>query len=256
MKLIEEGESLAYEIAFWMQGLDDPNYPLEELGQLSIQISRQFRALAIINLVAQSDSDHFFHNLIRSGRARATYLSRIRQSGRTTDYHYASGRCEALLDAISAGELGLARRIASLSPGEFQEGREYEDDYCYAQILIKLIQTPPLDMEVSPLLERFAAYLEGKSDGRLEVCRSLLTGKQAEFDLSFASLLEEREGKIFGDENRGQLEDVEVIAERRVFVEGLALLRLAEMRGLSTEREYKYCPSLARVQMKAPFPGA
>ena len=35
MELDEYGEPLAYELAFWMQGLTDPEYPLGELGSLS-----------------------------------------------------------------------------------------------------------------------------------------------------------------------------------------------------------------------------
>ena len=45
-------------------------------------------------------------------------------------------------------------------------------------------------------------------------------------------------------------------AQRRLMiVEGLALLRLAEQRGLTTESDYRYCPSLARRPMEIPFPG-
>jgi hypothetical protein len=46
---------------------------------------------------------------------------------------------------------------------------------------------------------------------------------------------------------RGQLEDVHVLAQRHVSIEGLALLRLADRRGIPTEREYLFCPSLARL---------
>ena len=51
------------------------------------------------------------------------------------------------------------------------------------------------------------------------------------------------------------MEDPEIVAQRQVFVEGLAILRLAERRGLTTQAEYQYCPSLARVPMRTPFPG-
>ncbi len=39
-----------------------------------------------------------------------------------------------------------------------------------------------------------------------------------------------------------------------VFVEGLALLGLAERRGMSTEAEYVFCPAEAREPASLPFP--
>ena len=45
------------------------------------------------------------------------------------------------------------------------------------------------------------------------------------------------------------------MAERQVYVEGLAMLRIADRLGLKTQGEYLYCPSLARVSMQKPFPG-
>ena len=47
MLLNEYGEDLAYEIAFWMQGLANPDYPFDELGKLSMEVSSKLRALAI-----------------------------------------------------------------------------------------------------------------------------------------------------------------------------------------------------------------
>ena len=70
--LAEYSESLAYETAFWLQGVDDPEFPLEELGRLSLEVSERFRALAIILLLSNGSVDLFCHNLIRSGLSRRT----------------------------------------------------------------------------------------------------------------------------------------------------------------------------------------
>jgi hypothetical protein len=43
------------------------------------------------------------------------------------------------------------------------------------------------------------------------------------------------------------LEDECALTERYVSVEGLALLRLAERRGLAVQADYLFLPSLARV---------
>jgi hypothetical protein len=255
MKLSEYGKPLAYDVAFWSQGVTNPAYPIDELGNLSLEVSDKFRSLAIITLVVRADSDHFFHYLIRSGRSREAYLSRLEKEGIKDDHHRCSGRYEALLDSIAAGELALARHIADLSPREFQEGHEYDDDYCYAQCLHRLIREKPPENEFQEFFDRWAAYLGGKDTARLNVCQALLAQDQATFEEAFEVLLDERQAKIDKDKERGQIENPPVVAERRVFVEGLAILRLADIRGLKTQEEYRYCPSLARVPMIDPFPG-
>ena len=253
--LEEHAETLAYDIAFWIEGLMNPEYPVEEMGKLSIEISQKFRSLAIIVLLVNGNNNLFNHNLIRSGMARVTYLKRLRDEGVTRNHHFASGRYEPLLDAIAAGDIALALRIVALSPTEWQQEQEYEDDYCYAQILHKLIQKQFPEQEISRLLDQFEACLEGNSSARLDVCKAMVERNQNAFDEAFEALLEEQEAKIGADKARFQMEDPIVIAQRQVFVEGLAILRLAELCRLTTQSEYRYCPSLSRIPMEIPFPG-
>lgn len=255
MKLEEYTEDLALDAAFWYVGLTDPEYPIEQLGDLSIELSGKFRALGIAVLLTLGQSDLFCHHLIRSARGREIYLSRLRGAGISTDHHGGSGRFEPLLDAIASGDSALARRIVELSAVDWQVGREYEDDYLYAQILHRFVMAPAGEEELPALLDRFESALQGQPSGRYEVCRALAEADQTKFDESFETLLNEREEQIESEKAAGRLEEPHVIAERRVFVEGLALLKIAESRGLVTEPEYRYCPSLARVPMKRPFPG-
>src|SRR5690606_41548326 len=70
MQIESYGEALAYAAAFWMAGLRDPETALEELGELSQQVSKRLRALAIITLLVKARNDLIAHNLIRSGRVR------------------------------------------------------------------------------------------------------------------------------------------------------------------------------------------
>lgn len=255
MKLSEFGESLAYDIAFWMAGTKDPAYPIEQLGKLSLKVSEKLRALAIIVLLTKGESDRYYHNLIRSGLVWETYLRRCRSEGFHNDHHYASGRYAPFVDAVAAGDFVLARRISELSPEEWRQGHEYEDDYCYAQILHRLIQETLEENEISGFLARFEAYLDGQPSARLGVCRSLADRSQEHFDEAFAGILDERRNEIAEEKQGGRMEDAHGAAEQRVFVEGLALLRIAEALGLTTQPDYRYCPSLARSPMRTPFPG-
>jgi hypothetical protein len=255
MNLEEYAESIAWELAYWMGGMEDPDYPVDQLGDLSLELSSNFRALAITALLVKGDNDLFCHHLIRSGLARKTYLQRLRTKGVKKDHHLCSGRYEPLLDSLAAGDYTLAKRIADLSPKEFKKNQEYKDDYCYAQILHRFVLKDVPIKEFKPLIEQFEGYLEGDSSVRINLCKALLNKDQEAFEETFDEFINERETKIAKDIERGQSEEPQVVAERHVFIEGLAVLRLAERQGIETQREYRYCPSLARIPMSTPFPG-
>jgi immunity protein 49 of polymorphic toxin system len=254
MKLGEYFEPLAYDAAFWMLGLDNPSHPIGEMGKLALDVSGKLRVLAIISLLARDSSDGFLHNLMRSGKAREKYLARIRRELAVTDHHFVVGRYEPFLDSLAAGDWSLARRIVELSPDEWSSQHEYEDDFLYARVLHGLVQGRPRDF-YEPLLARFEDVIEESPRGRLDVAKALAAADQAAFDDAFESLLDERAAEIEAADARGQLLEPGVVANREVFVEGLALLRLAGHRGLQTEDEYRFCPGSARVPMKKPFPG-
>ncbi len=243
----------ASETAFWMAGVYSPSYPARLLGELATDVSTKLRAMAIFRLLADGKTNSFYHNLIRSGMVRRRYLQRCRDENFLDDHFRGSGRYLPLFDTIAAGDFILAGEIIDLSPTEFMRGHEYEDDYCYAQIVHGLLtggNTPG-----ASFLARFERYLEGSPNGRFLVARSLLETDQPAFDSAFERLLSDREREIAADKKRGQIESPPIVALRRIFVEGLAVLRVAGKLGLKTEEQYLFCPAIARAPMTEPFPG-
>jgi len=255
VKLTEYLEVLAYDIAFWMSAYLNPSYSLDDLGEVTVNVTGKLRAAAIISLLAKGNSDAYFHNLIRSGRCRLQYLQRLRAAGRSGDHHQASARRGPFLDAVAAADFGMARQIAALSPVDWLRGHEYEDDYCFAQFLHGVIAAQRDQGAVENILLRFEKALAGRLDARLPCAQALLQRDQASFDAAFEALLAQRTKDIETEKARHKIEEPTLIAERQVYVEGLALLRIAERLGIATQSEYLYCPSLARVPMQTPFPG-
>ena len=255
MKLSDVAEALAYDSACWLLGYEQVDgYEITQLGRFSIELCGKLRALAIIALLTKGDSEKFLHNLLRSGRVRETYLVRIKQTNPVHEHHLASGRFDGLLDAIASSDMELAQRIAWLSPRTWEAQREYEDDFCYAQILHRLVHGVEAVSVYLPFLERFETVLNGQNCARLNVVRALVERSQTDFDDSFDALLQERQDEIAANIARCQLEEPQIVAERQVFIEGLALLRLAGIVGLTTQTEYLYCPSNARLPMRNPVP--
>ncbi len=255
MKLTDYLDLLAHDIAFWMAGALDPGYDLSQLGQLSVELSARLRAAAIIVLLTKADSDAFCHNLIRSGRCRETYLRRLQVAGIADDHHQGSGRVDPFLDAIAADDFSLARSIADLSRTTWQQGHEYEDDFCYGRILAGLIARTRDPALLQLLFERYEKVLDGAPAPRLDAVRAIAANDHAGFEQALEALLAAHANRIEEDKARHKIEDAIVIAERQVFVEGVALLRIAERLGFPLQREYRFCPSLARQRMRKPFPG-
>lgn len=255
MKLTEYLDIIAYDIGFWMAAFQNPDYPLDQLGDISIDVSEKLRAAAIIALVGKGDSDAYFHNLIRSARCRIGYLQRLRDAGVSNAHHQASGRIGPLLDAIAAADFATARQIVALSPRDWLQGHEYEDDFCYAQLVHGLLSAPPDANRLQQLFQRFEQVLDGQDEPRFGVMKALVDRDQAAFDNAFEALLAARTAAIEAEKARKRIEEPAMIAERQVYVEGLALLQIATRLKIVTQSEYIYCPSVARVPMQTPFPG-
>jgi len=255
MKLNEYLEGLAYDIAFWMAAYGDAAYPLDQLGNVTDTVTAKLRAAAIIALLSKGDPDIYYHNLMRSARCRLTYLQRCRAAGRTTDHHQASSRVGGFVDAVAAADFATARQITGLSPVTWLQGHEYEDDFCYAQVLHGLIAAQPDTAHMQSLFERFASALDGRLDARLDVAKAIFARNQADFDAGIEALIAQHTASVEADKARNKIEEPVMMAERQVYVEGLAFLRITERLGLTLQAEYLYLPSLARVPMGAPFPG-
>src|SRR5215813_3349285 len=84
-------------------------YPIRELGDELEKLSEYFQALGIAYLLEYADQDRFRENLVRSGHARRYFLRKLLEENNVNDHRLALGRTEAFLDALAAGEVGLAR---------------------------------------------------------------------------------------------------------------------------------------------------
>ncbi len=252
MNLAPYAEAVAYDAAFWLSAFTNPAFPVTQLGEVSIGASDKLRTLAIIALVSKGDHRAFTHNLVRSGRCRLSYLQRVQASGQA-DHHDASARIAPFFDAVAAADFALARQIAALSPREWRQGHEYEDDFCHAQIAHAVL-APVADLaRTEALFARWEQVLDGQPDARLPVLRSLAGRDKDGFDPAFEALVQQRDDALAAERARARIEEFDVIAARQLFVDGLALLRMATQLGLKTQAEYRGCPSLARQVTREPL---
>lgn len=245
--LVDLGEH----VAFCVRNALHPACTLPMVGRFYEEMSQGRRALGTLRLLLQADSPGFARELAYSAQARRHYLARCAKAG-YADFYGVTSRSEPLFDALAGDWIDLARDIALLSPKAWREGDEYEDDYCYGRFFHEYVSGS--GGSFAALLEQFEAALEGASSPRLQICAAIASRDQAAFDTAFLGLLDARDREIAQDRQGLAEEDPAVAIGTYIFVEGLAVLRVAGYAGLVTLREYSQCPALARAIPAGPPP--
>lgn len=226
--------------------LGQPQAP-EARDRLLFELSRNHRIAGIGALLTLADTEEFRRQLGRSGEARREMLS----AGLRTDAPPGRYRCASHLapffDALVGGADGVAAEIARRSPDAWREGEEFEDDFHYARLVHAFFlagcrPAPPAEAALADLRRS----LDGDEPARLVLCAALLAGGQEDFERGLEALLGEREAEI-GEREKGVVADPAWhFTGKYVFVEGLALLHLAERRGLTAPQGRASLPDLAR----------
>lgn len=234
------------EINAFEQKIGNKQQP-EIVARCLFEIWRRYRASAISVLLADADRDAFFERLKLSGLARKRLLagpSVAAENGRFA----CAGLLEPFFDSLASGEEELARDIAVHSPTAWNPIHEFEDDFHYAKFLFELLKR---DYKPSPAgtthLKKFTSALEGNDSARLNVCHSFHNHDQALFNEAFGQLIEQWH-KFYKDKyKRSSWKNWVFLTERKIFMEGLALLYLAVRAGFETRYEYPGIPVVARI---------
>lgn len=123
--------------------------------------------------------------------------------------------------------------MAAHSARQWQQGEEYEDDFSWTAVLYALvIQGRPEDSTLAERLDRLEVVGAETQAPKLAMVKALLAREGRDFHAAFEAAhaayeeVTERHAKMNTLPRRGFL------PHRYVWVEGLALLRLAERAGL------------------------
>ncbi len=226
-------------------------YPMAEVGDTFEDVAKNLEALGCCKLLLELDVDRFHRDLVWAGYARRYFLKRS-QVEQHVDFHHARSRCNSFFCAIAAGDIALAAEIGALSPEAWMPDGEYEEDFAYFRF-VHLLLAGADPGQTAPLVEQIET-VQGKPSPRLSVVQAFQAGDAAAFEAAFTALADAR-----NDQADAQLDafmgDPSYRPRASVFVEGLALLRLAELRRLGPKRrEYPRCPYAARATRVSPQP--
>lgn len=226
-------------------------YPTEDVGDVFESTSRHLEALGCCKLLLDLDVDRFHRDLIWAGYARRRYLQRSRAEANVSQ-NIARSRCDSFFCAMAAGDDALAIEIGSLSPNVWVPDGEYEEDFAYFRFLHLLLEGA--DAATTAVLLTQLKDAQGGASPRLAVAEAFQAADAAAFEAAFVSLVDARNIRVDA-EKVTFMDDITYVPRANIFVEGLALLRLAELRRLGPQRrEYPRCPYAARVSRLTPSP--
>jgi hypothetical protein len=211
------------------------------------------RILGLCTLLQQSDRDAFAAGLSKAGNARAEFLMLAHQGLEAPAKYLCASKNIGFSAALAAGDLKAARRIAELSPHSHFSDIEYEDDFLFFHFMHRSLLEPENHEALNRLLARWDVVLEGGDSGYRDVCRSLLRTNR-EFEEGFDSLIHFRQIQLNEYKERISCDREMFAAEGQIFVEGLAVLRIAELKGLKISGEYPLIPEISRVPLGTPLP--
>ena len=217
-------------------------------------IVRDLHIIAVATLLVDGNSQGFFLNLCRAAenwrRLHGLLRSRKLAPPPTT-------KTVPLLAALAAGHFELAHALATAPTAERLEREEYEDEYLWASILRLLARQPPASTTaVKPLVTQLHKANKKEYGNRCDLVLALLAKDRDTFAEAFEKARLDYELKTEKQAANFASPVTAFAPHRFLWLEGLALLRLAERAGFVLEdADYKYCPPLARVPMTAKYAG-
>jgi hypothetical protein len=233
---------------------------LERSGQAYVVAATCHRRLAFCALLVDARPDRFAAHLCHSAHARLHFLQLV-AGGHGAEPRFLCATQEfSFIDALVAGQPDLAMGIARLAARRHDPVFEYEDDFLLHHFLHQFLLTVrgAGSADLPALLERWEAVLEGGSDTYLDACRALLHRQAHTFDEALQATIDARLLRFQKFPRDSGPNDELRKTEGAVFMNGLAMLQLAELQGMDTRREYPTLPSMARVPAgrHAPPPSA
>lgn len=223
-------------------------------GEAYVRISDDFRILACGAVLMDLDVDAFSDYLYCSG---VTYLELLDgcRAGTVDPYYAWRSRGTAFLDVVAIGAHELARRIDERRSAERHgEQGEVAEDFEYQNLLALLTLDPENEAGWRAALEALQSAVGGGTSTRLDVMASLVAGDPEEFVSAFDDFLEAWATGVAEDRAAGRLSPYEDATVANLCAEGLALLRIAESRGIEVRDEYPGIPDCVLAHRAEAFP--
>lgn len=207
-----------------------------------LDISMKFRQVGCGLLLAEYNTDDYYLNLYYSANVYEQMLDIAQKKVKLDPYYLCKSRAKPFFDALATGDMALASRLSKKMTIEFQAHMEIEENYLYYSVIEILITNPSDTGQLESILSAFKNLVQGGDTIRFDALRSLVDRDAESFDEAISEMIIDREDKIQQMVASGRLNPTFGLTDANVFIEGIALLRIARELGIETRRFYQYIP--------------
>lgn len=228
----------------------------EATGSAYLRATAFYRRLAQCELLLEADPQRFFALLYKSGQVRRHFLHAVNGGRDAASLYVCASRSTSFMDALSSGAFALAAELAGLSPERPLTEVEYEEDFLrhhfFHRLCLKLHDGRSVDLD--GILEAWTSLL-AEEDYYVDVCRSLIDQDSAAFHDALSALVADRLRKVEESRNDFAVDPEVPLVSGPIFVDGLAIIRLAERQEMIVDGEHDTIPGFVRGPgLTAPLP--
>lgn len=216
-----------------------------------VMVSACYRTLAACALLLESDFNTYFAYLGNAAYARLDFLRKANASADIDPRYLALSKDLGFASALAANDWALAEEISKLSRMTHSETVEYEDDFLFHYFLHSLLLDPDNKQKQQNILDRWFDVLGGAESGYYDVCASIGARDADEYPEAFESLLDSRTRQLDAYSELVSADQELLAVERGVFIDAIAVARLAERLGLESTDTYPSVPDMARKRIPA-----
>ncbi len=211
-------------------------------AKLALEAAAFIRQVGCSELLANMDSRAFFQALRQSAAIYLDLLDRRSDCSERDTYYLARSKAVPFFDAVAAQASDLVERMLPLLPGEWMRRMEPEEHFHY-HMALSCLAGGTGDLEGA--MQAFERSLDGGESERFNAARALVTGDADAFNAALNAIIEQRCKALDAERESGLFDPYFHRTEAHIFVEGIALVRLARRRGLQTLRAYRTLPEPA-----------
>lgn len=213
---------------------------------LTRETCRLHRYLGCGVLLASHDAVTCRERLSRSAQMFLMLLRAHQPHSKVDDktrYYLARSRGEFLLDALCADDVALAREIDDALPEAWMPDVENEEDFLYLKLLPALTPGSGPEFLSTEDSKRLILLLTELDTPRLKVLDALRRKHERDFDDALEGVTSEWREGIERARHSGPVDVYHDRTEANVFLEGVALVRVARLRGIQTAEQYPFIPA-------------
>ena len=222
-----------------------------------VMVAACYRVLAACALLLDSDTAQYHLYLCNAAQARLDFLRRAEGAGAIRPNYLCCSKGLGFACAVAAEDWQTAKEIATRSPKSHDPRAEYEDDFLFFHFMHNLVLDPSNAATASAIIARWEQVLEGGASGHFDVCKCIQQADQKSFPLAFESLVESRQRRLDVYEQDISADRELLAVERGLFIDAVAVAKLARARGLRLQGGYVGAPELPLETVgRAPPPAA